>query len=249
MILCEEFDQQVSSLEKVFTSCLPPLENLYIDEHLYSEGGWKDNIENRLWVELLRPFIAVKSLFLPGGFAPGIAPALQEFVGDRSAEVLPALKNIFLEELGSSGLVQEGIGQFISWRQVTGRPIAVSRWGDSYSEQVGPSLEQVDLYSELYDSHSEQDDSYSEQNDSCSEQDDSFSEQDDVYMEQDELDLEQDDTYTEEVDLYAERVDLYVEQDDLCSEQGDLYSEQGDLHLEQVDLYSEQGEVLLTWED
>ena len=44
MILCEGFDQQVSSLEKVFTSCLPPLsmsENLYIDEHLYSEGGWK----------------------------------------------------------------------------------------------------------------------------------------------------------------------------------------------------------------
>lgn len=70
----------------------------------------------------------MKSLFLPEGFAPGIAPALQEFVGDRSAEVLPALKNIFLEELGSSGLVQEGIGQFVAARQVAGHPIAIIPW-------------------------------------------------------------------------------------------------------------------------
>jgi hypothetical protein len=225
------------------------LEDLYIDEDPHSQLDWKDNIESRLWLGLLHPFTAVKNLYLSERFAQSIGPALQELVGSKPMEVFPTLQNIFLKGLQPSGPVQEGIGQFISWRQVTGRPIAVSRWGDSYSEQVDLSLEQVDLYSELDDSHSEQDDSYSEQDDSYSEQDDSFSEQDDVYMEQDDLDLEQDDTYTEQVDLYAERVDLYLEQDDLHSEQGDLYSEQNDLHLEQVDLYSEQGEVLLTWED
>ena len=43
-------------------------------------------------------------------------------------EVLPTLRNIFLEGFHPSGPVQEGIGRFIATRQVSGHPIAVSRW-------------------------------------------------------------------------------------------------------------------------
>ena len=78
--------------------------------------------------ELLHPFTAVKNLYLSERFAQNIGPALQGLVGSKTMEVFPTLPNIFLKELQPSGLVQEGIGQFTFSRQVTGRPIAVSRW-------------------------------------------------------------------------------------------------------------------------
>jgi hypothetical protein len=61
-------------------------------------------------------------------------PALQELVGGRTTELLPTLQNVFLEGLESSGPVHEGIGQFVSGRQVTGHTIAVSRW---YNSKLG----------------------------------------------------------------------------------------------------------------
>jgi hypothetical protein len=133
-IPCMELDWQVSSMEQVCTSCLPPLstlEDLYIYEFLHSQLVWQDNIENALWLELLRPFTAVKNLYLSEKFASRIMPALQELAGGRSTEVLPTLQNIFLEEPQPSGTVQEGIQQFVAARQVTSHPIAVSRWDSS----------------------------------------------------------------------------------------------------------------------
>jgi len=57
---------------------------------------WQDDdIE---WLELLLPFTAVKDLFLSKEFAPRIAPFLQELVGGRTTEVLPALERLSLEE-------------------------------------------------------------------------------------------------------------------------------------------------------
>ena len=133
-ILCRGLDWQVSSLEQVCTSCLPPLyilEDLYFHEDLHLPPHWKDSIENRLWLELLRPFMAVKDLYLSENFASRIAPALQELVEGRMTDVLPALQNIFLKEFDSSGSVRESIGQFVAVRQVANHPIAISPWTDS----------------------------------------------------------------------------------------------------------------------
>ena len=105
-ISCIELDWQVSSMEQVCTWCLPPLsmlEHLYIYESPYSRPFWKDNIENTLWLELLRPFPAVKNLYLSDKFASLITPALQELTEGSTAEVLPSLQNIFLEGLQPSG--------------------------------------------------------------------------------------------------------------------------------------------------
>ena len=130
-IPCNNLDWQVSSLEQVFTSCLPhlsALEGLLI----YSPGGWRpdwqDNIENTLWLELLLPFTSVKNFYISEEFARRIVPALQELVEDRRLEVLPALENIFLEGLEASGPVEKGIKPFVSMRQVIGHPVAVTRW-------------------------------------------------------------------------------------------------------------------------
>jgi hypothetical protein len=128
---CIQSDWQVSSIEQVCTSCLPPLstlEDLYIYPRPNLQPNWQDNIENTLWLELLQPFTAVKNLYLSEEFALRIVPALQELVGGRTTEVLPTLQNVFLEGLQPSRIVQEGIQQFVATRQVTSHPIAVSRW-------------------------------------------------------------------------------------------------------------------------
>jgi hypothetical protein len=71
-ISCRELDWQVSSLEQVCTSCLPPLttlERLYIEEGSSSRAHWQDNVENAVWLGLLHPFSAVKNLYLSEDFA------------------------------------------------------------------------------------------------------------------------------------------------------------------------------------
>ena len=131
-ILCRESDWQVSSLQQVCTSCLPPLsalEDLYIYEDSKSPPDWRDNIENTLWLELLHPFSDVKNLYLSGKFALRIGPALQELVGSRTMEALPILQNIFLEGLQPLGPVVEGIMKFVAARELSaGHPITVSPW-------------------------------------------------------------------------------------------------------------------------
>ena len=130
LIFCEALDWQLSSLEQVCTSCLPflpTLGDLYINEGRSSEPDWKDDIGTGPWLELLRPFTATKNLYLSEKIALRIGPALQEFVESRATEFLPALQNIFVEGLKSSGLVQESIGHFVAARQVVGQRIAISR--------------------------------------------------------------------------------------------------------------------------
>jgi hypothetical protein len=133
-ILCKGLDWQLSSLEQVCTSCLPPLstlEYLYFSEDLFLQLDRKD-IDNELWVELFRPFSAVKNLYLSEKLASRVVLALQELVDGRTTEVLPTvlptLQNIFVERLESSGHVQKGIQQFVAARQVVGHPIVISRW-------------------------------------------------------------------------------------------------------------------------
>ena len=135
-IPCRELDWQVSSLEQVCNSCLPPLsalEGLYICEALYSYPDWKDNIEDTLWLELLHPFTTVKKLYLTEEFARRIAPAL--LVGGRATEVLPTLQDILLDEALLPGAIRESIGQFVETREdVTGHPIAISFWSPGSQE-------------------------------------------------------------------------------------------------------------------
>ena len=114
------------------------LEDLYIYGRPKSKPGWKDDIENGLWLQLLHPFTAVKNLYLTEEFALRIEPALQELAEGRATEVLPTLQSIFLDGLESSGSanVQEGIGKFVAARQVASRPIAVSGWANSDWDKV-----------------------------------------------------------------------------------------------------------------
>ena len=133
-ILCEGLDWQVAAVEQVCTSCLPPLyilEDLYFHEDSDSPPDLKDSVENREWLELFRPFMAVKNLYLSENLGSLIAPALQELVEGRTTDVLPALQNIFLKGLESSGSVQESIRKLIAARQAANHPIVISPWTGS----------------------------------------------------------------------------------------------------------------------
>ena len=122
---------QLSSVEQICTSSLPPvsmLEDLYIlqDSKVWLED-FLDDVENMLWLQLLHPFVTVKNLYLSKKFVPHIVPALKELVGVRRAEVFPTLENIFVEGL-QSGYFHEGIEMFVAARRLTSHPVAVSHW-------------------------------------------------------------------------------------------------------------------------
>jgi hypothetical protein len=140
-ILCLVSDWQLSSLAQICTLSLRPLltmENLFINEDPHSQLVWKDDIEDSEWLDLLHPFIAVKNLYLSEKFAPRIAPALQELTGGRVTEVLHTLQNVFLEGFQPSEPVHEGIARFISARQLTNHPVAISVWDRGLREDSDP---------------------------------------------------------------------------------------------------------------
>jgi hypothetical protein len=126
-ISCSFSALQLSSLAQVCSSSFPEafiltVEHLYICEYsraLWS--GWQDDFRDSQWLEVLRPFTAVKYLYLSLEFTLCIAPALPGLVG----EVLPSLQNLFLEDLYPSGSVQGAIENLVAARKLTGHPIAV----------------------------------------------------------------------------------------------------------------------------
>jgi hypothetical protein len=129
-ILCQVSGRQLSTLAQICTLSLRLLltmENLYIDGMPSSPLVWED-VDNTKWLDLLLPFTAVKNLYLSELFSPRIAPALKELTGGRTTELLPALQNVRLEGFQPSKPVQKGIAQFISARQLTNHPVAISVW-------------------------------------------------------------------------------------------------------------------------
>ena len=128
-ISCEPLDWQLSSLTQVcnsFQSLLRTLEHLciYGDQQL-SPQLQDDILENTQWLEFLHQFTSIKDLELSKNIVPFVLPALGDLIGERATEVLPAIQNIFVVKLPSSGPVQEAIDQFVASRQLSGCPVNV----------------------------------------------------------------------------------------------------------------------------
>ena len=123
---------QLSSLARFCSSFLSPLsalESLSLEVNTSRSSNWQDDPAR--WLDLLRHFINVKNLYLDAKAVPHVAPALQELVGERVTEVLPALQNIVLkpQQQKLSRPVQkaipEAIEQFAAARLLAGHPLAV----------------------------------------------------------------------------------------------------------------------------
>jgi hypothetical protein len=128
-------DWQLLSLARLcsssFLQALIHMERLYIRVLRPLPLPWQDEM-NR-WLELLHLFNAVKDLYISSNFTPRIASILQELIRERATEVLPSLQALFLSKSHTEP-VTDAIGQFIAVRQLSGHPIAVSRWDDEVDE-------------------------------------------------------------------------------------------------------------------
>jgi len=141
-ISCKHPDLQLLSLVQICNSSFPQssirtVKHLYIlESREYEEEAWENDLEdwennilqNGQWLQLLHPFIAVKDLYISEKFAPLVAPALQELVGERVTEALPALECLFLDGLRASGPVRDAIRPFVAARQLSTHPIVASYW-------------------------------------------------------------------------------------------------------------------------
>jgi len=131
VISSTQTDWQLSSLAQICVWSLPhlsTLERLDICDDRHSSPEWQDDMENDQWLELVQPFTAVKDLHLSKDVAQRFAPALQELTEERVAEMLPALQNLFLEELQTSGPIHKATGQFVAARQLSDHPVALHNW-------------------------------------------------------------------------------------------------------------------------
>ena len=121
---------------RAFGLSLPPLatsERLDICMEAYvhsSQLFHHDDPENSHWINILRPFTAVKMLCLYEAVSLRVVSALEEVaVAEGSAHnMLSALQYIFLEGLQPTGPVQEAIRRLASARQLSGHPITIRRW-------------------------------------------------------------------------------------------------------------------------
>jgi hypothetical protein len=79
-------------------------------------GGvrWQSPTENTEWLEVFGLFVAVRDLCVSGNVALHVVQALQELSVERATEVLPALRNLFIEGLEASRPIQGAVKQFVA---------------------------------------------------------------------------------------------------------------------------------------
>src|SRR6266702_67544 len=86
-----------------------------------------------LWLELLRPFTAVKALSVQERLSWGVALALKDVTGARAAEVLPALELLCLENRSVTY-----VNEFVAARQNMGRPVTFVDKVREFQERLDP---------------------------------------------------------------------------------------------------------------
>ena len=128
---CRAVDWQVSSMAQICNqiSLLPSIvEQLDIQVPDYLKSISQVDMEDTQWLELFRPFTAVRTLRIHHKLQSLIVPALQELSGERATEVFPVLDNLYLEEYPPSGSDQQAIESFVAARQHSDHPVAVHHW-------------------------------------------------------------------------------------------------------------------------
>jgi hypothetical protein len=130
LVLKTSWDGSVGLLEILDRLCRPLLPTLARVEQLYIHGddrplsmSWSEGIQPSHWLEFLHSFTGAKYFYLGEDLAPCILPVLGQLVGERTAEVLPALQNLFIYELWNQGDVRGDIEKFVAARQLSGHPI------------------------------------------------------------------------------------------------------------------------------
>jgi hypothetical protein len=135
-IKCERLDWQLSSMTQILSQQLPRLSHI---EHFQicepPDSPYRIRREDNpdmdplQWLELFRLLIAVQSLYVSERLVHRVAAALQELTAEMATEVLPALRNLWLEGLQPSGPAENAIKSFAAARQPTDHPVVIQSWG------------------------------------------------------------------------------------------------------------------------
>ena len=124
-VQCASSRSTLLSMAQICSSPLHPFSTL---ERLdIWEVNWPYYMDNTQWLELLRPFTALKDLYLGKKPAQHIMPVLKESAREGTAEYLPALQNIFIGDF-RPGPTQDAIMEFVMARRLSGHPILVHSW-------------------------------------------------------------------------------------------------------------------------
>jgi hypothetical protein len=129
-IRCEVPSWRLSSMAEICNKHLPFLSkvdqlNICGTPRMRPEG--ENEVDSSQWLELFRPFGAVRVLYVFKRLEPVVAAALLELKGERTMEVLPELQSLFLDEPEPSGSAQDVMEPFVTARQLSDRPIVVQR--------------------------------------------------------------------------------------------------------------------------
>ena len=124
----------LASIERLYEHILTipsQVEQLELYEHALDELVEEESqgdLDDPLWLQLLNPFLSVKSLYVSKGLGPFVASALEKLTGESVTEVLPTLNSLYFEGFGSSEFVENTIKAFVSIRQLSDYPVIVRRW-------------------------------------------------------------------------------------------------------------------------
>ncbi|KAH9970517.1 hypothetical protein BGW80DRAFT_1329751 [Lactifluus volemus] len=132
-ISCDELDRLLPLLIHVsrqLSDLLSSVERLSIEGFiLLSSWLEREEMDPTQWLELFRPFRAVKRFDVTGSLVQSIASALERATGEMARIVLPALRDLHLIDYQTPTAIEP----FISARQLYGRPVSVHA-GDGSEE-------------------------------------------------------------------------------------------------------------------
>jgi len=120
-ILCGGIDRQILHLTHMLGLISPILSNMvHFTINSAFDISEPDDLDDIEWLQLLRPFSSVQTLFVSWIFAGNVSRALEDIAGMMVTEVLPALDLLFLEDQPVSC-----VDKFIAVRRDSGHPVTI----------------------------------------------------------------------------------------------------------------------------
>jgi hypothetical protein len=132
VILCEGIDWQVSHLARVLNQISAVLSNT-IHSAIFSNSTSPEpeDMDDIGWLELVRPFSSVQTLFVSKEFAGHVSRSLENTAAVMATEVLPALEMLCLEDQPVPS-----VHKFIAARWESGLPVTTVDTREEFEDSL-----------------------------------------------------------------------------------------------------------------
>ena len=137
--IISEMSLQLSPMTQILSQQSPLLSHVQELKIDVDEAQWVNHVWQTFsdpgpseWLELLRLFIAVQSLYVSIRGMPLIMSALQELAEGRAMEVLPALRDLSVERTQPE---EDATESLVAARQLSFHPVTVVQPEDWYPDE------------------------------------------------------------------------------------------------------------------